>query len=176
MIYEPREDSFLLEKVVINETKPNDKVLDMGTGSGIQALAAKKIASDVTAVDINPECINSLQSTQLKLVESNLFDNIAGSFDLIIFNAPYLPRDPNEPEDSALATTGGEKGHEIIEEFLKQAKSHLNNDGRILLLYSSLSGQIKEIAKTLKYGLNIVSEEKMAFETLYVARLTPKIL
>ena len=115
----------------------------------------------------NPE-INSFQS--------DLFNNITEKYGLIIFNPPYLPHDPREPGDSALATTGGKKGHEIIERFLTQAKEHLKNKGRILLLYSSLSGDILKIAKKEGYLLEILAEEPIFMEKLFVAKLTPKSL
>jgi len=170
MIYEPREDSFLLQKIVKKEVKSADKVLDMGTGSGIQAITASEIAHDITAVDINPECIDNLHNPKIKTILSNLFENVHDQFDLILFSPPYLPTDPDEPEDSALATTGGEKGSEIIEEFLKQAKYHLKTNGRILLLYSSLSGKTEEIAKKY-YSFKILAEESFDFEKIYVAKL-----
>lgn len=171
MIYEPREDSFLLQKAVKQEIKPTDKVLDMGTGSGIQAITASEVSNNVTATDINPECIQQLSNPKIKTMQSNLFENIRGKFDLIIFNPPYLPKDPNEPKDSALTTTGGETGSEIIVEFLKQAKDHLTKDGRILLLYSSLSGNIEKIAKRENYNLNLIAREKLSFEEIFVAFL-----
>jgi len=170
-IYEPREDSYLLQKLVKLETKTTDKVLDMGTGSGIQAKTAYEITKDVTAVDINPECLNI---NNIKTIQSDLFNNIQESYDLIIFNPPYLPEDPNEPKDSALVTTGGKEGHEIIQSFLKQAKQHLNKNGRILLLYSSLSGKIEKIAKD--YNIEQLAEESHFMEKLYVSKLTPKSL
>ncbi len=170
-IYEPREDSYLLQKIVKSETKPTDKVLDMGTGSGIQAKTAYEITKDVTAVDINPECLNL---DNIKTIQSDLFSNITESYDLILFNPPYLPEDKNEPKDSALATTGGKQGHEIIESFLNQAKKHLNKKGRILLLYSSLSGDIEKISK--EYNLKPLTEESHFMEKLYVVKLTPKSL
>jgi len=170
-IYEPREDSYLLQKLVKLETKTTDKVLDMGTGSGIQAKTAYEITKDVTAVDINPECLNI---NNIKTIQSDLFNNIQESYDLIIFNPPYLPEDPNEPKDSALATTGGKEGHEIIQSFLNQAKQHLNKNGRILLLYSSLSGKIEKIAKD--YNIEQLAEESHFMENLYVSKLTPKSL
>jgi release factor glutamine methyltransferase len=170
-IYEPREDSYLLQKLVKLETKTTDKVLDMGTGSGIQAKTAYEITKDVKAVDINPECLNI---NNIKTIQSDLFNNIQESYDLIIFNPPYLPEDPNEPKDSALATTGGKEGHEIIQSFLNQAKQHLNKNGRILLLYSSLSGKIEKIAKD--YNIEQLAEESHFMEKLYVSKLTPKSL
>jgi release factor glutamine methyltransferase len=172
-IYQPREDSFLLQEQVKLEVKQDDKVLDIGTGSGIQALTALETSKDITASDINPECLENLK---IKTIKSDLFENIQEKFDLIIFNPPYLPKDPNEPKDSALATTGGKKGNEIIKKFLQQAKSHLTEKGRILLLYSSLSGDIPKIVKELSYNLEILSKASFFMEELFVAKIIPKSL
>ena len=57
MIYEPREDSYLLAQQVKKFAK--GKVLDIGTGSGIQAETATKNGADVLAVDIDKECVNN---------------------------------------------------------------------------------------------------------------------
>jgi len=65
-------------------------------------------------------------------------------------------------------TTGGEKGHEIIEKFLRDAKPHLNKDGKILLLFSSLSGKVIPLFKKFGYKSKKLSEKKLFFETIYV--------
>ena len=59
-IYEPREDSFLLQSLI--KEHAFGRVLDMGTGSGIQALKAaeSKQVVEVVAVDINPKAIEQL--------------------------------------------------------------------------------------------------------------------
>ena len=57
MIYEPREDSLLLQKQVRQYVKKGDAVLDVGTGSGIQAATVLEITDKVTAVDINKEAV-----------------------------------------------------------------------------------------------------------------------
>jgi len=166
MIYQPAEDSYLLQKQVKKFAKQGMKVLDMGTGSGIQAITAQKKGADVLAVDINEECLNI---PKIKTLQSNLFENVKDSFDLIIFNPPYLPEDEREPEDSRLATTGGKKGNEIIKKFLKQVKNHLNEKGKILLLFSSLTPDMKKLLKNFK--TKKLSEEKIPYETLYVYSL-----
>ena len=61
MIYEPEEDSFLLEKE-IRKLSNGKKILDMGSGSGIQARAAIEAgAKEVLAVDIDEEAIRELR-------------------------------------------------------------------------------------------------------------------
>lgn len=166
MIYEPAEDSFLLQKYVRKYAE--GKVLDVGTGSGIQAITALEKTKDVLAVDINPEAVKLLKEKGIKAKVSNLFSNVKGKFNLIIFNPPYLPEDKREPKDSATATTGGKKGYELIEKFLKQAKSFLEKEGRILMVCSSLTGDVEKLFKKYGYKSKRLEEEKYFFEKIYV--------
>ncbi|MBM3200144.1 methyltransferase [Candidatus Woesearchaeota archaeon] len=166
MIYEPAEDSLLLQKHVKKYAK--GKVLDLGSGSGIQALTALKKTKDVLAVDINPKAVDTLREKGLKAEVSDLFSNVKEKFDLIIFNPPYLPRDDEEPEDSAVITTGGKEGYEVIERFLQHAKKFLTSEGRILLVCSSLTGDVEKLFKKYSYRFKKLEEEKIFFERLFV--------
>lgn len=166
MIYEPAEDSFLLQGYVRKYAK--GKVLDLGTGSGIQALTALETTKDVLAVDINEEAVKLLEEKGVKAKVSDLFSNVKGKFDLIIFNPPYLPQDEREPEDSARATTGGNKGYEVIEKFLRQAKKFLKKEGKILLVCSSLTGDVEKLFKKHGYEFEKLEEKKEFFEKLFV--------
>jgi len=170
-IYEPQEDSYLLEESVKKYAKGS--VLDMGTGSGIQAETAlkKKRVTKVTVTDINKSCSKLLPS-KIKFIHSNLFNNVPlQKFDTIIFNPPYLPQDKGI-EDIALY--GGKKGYEIIERFLNSCSSYLAANGTILLLFSSHTNKSKvdEII-----GNNCLEKEEMAskqlpmLETLYVYKI-----
>ncbi|MDP3728757.1 MAG: methyltransferase [bacterium] len=167
MIYEPREDSDLLQKWV--KKLVTGKVLDMGTGSGIQALTALKNTKDVLAVDINPESVEYVKKKGVHAIQSNLFSNVPESFDWIIFNPPYLPEDLEEPEDSKLATTGGVEGNEILINFLQQAKAHLNTNGKILIVISSLTGETEEIFTG--YTWKCLETQELFFEELSVYEL-----
>lgn len=170
MIYDPREDSYLIQKHIKSYARGN--VLDMGTGSGILATEAQKYAQKVLAVDIDPACVEYARKKGISAQVSDLFSHIEPQqFDLIIFNPPYLPEEPKEPADSARATTGGKKGHETIERFLEQAKKYLAPTGKILLVFSSLSGSIQERAKKAGYKMIIIDAVSFDFERVYVACL-----
>lgn len=170
MIYEPAEDSFLLEKFVRKFSK-DKKVLDMGCGSGILSLVAKESgALEVLSVDIVKESLEVCKQKGLNILKSDLFEHVSGKFDLIVFNPPYLPADSREDFESAIITSGGEKGDEIILRFLKESVSHLEDNGTILLLVSSLtpSENIERLIGELGLVKRLLGSEKVFMERLEV--------
>jgi HemK-related putative methylase len=177
MIYEPREDSYLLAEQV--RKLAFGKVLDVGTGSGIQALraAASKKVKSVLAVDISDEVVSELKkeikNKKITIRKSDLFSNAKGRFDTIIFNPPYLPLDIREPEDSRLATTGGKKGYEALLRFISDLNDHLTKKGFALIVFSSLTkkGRVDEAISDAGFEFEELSQEKIAFETLYVYKI-----
>lgn len=177
-IYEPSDDSYLLlnclKEFLVKKNK-DIKILDIGTGSGIQAKECKIFGfKDITVSDINPNSIKNLKKLGFKSIKSDLFSNINQKFDLIIFNPPYLPEDKNEPLSSRIITTGGKNGNEIILRFLEDSIKHIKKNGTILLLISSLSKPkiiLKKI-KSLNYNYKLLSRKKLFFEELYVYQLS----
>jgi len=176
-IYKPAEDSFLLSEVLkdrlpsLLRLNKNLTFLEIGAGSGIHLETAKKIGvkkENILSCDIDKPSANHCKNLGFNCIESNLFKNIKGKFDLIIFNPPYLSIDKREPKNSRRATTGGKKGSEIINKFLKDAKKHLNKDGKILLVTSSLTKDIDyQDFKKRQLG-----NEKLFFEELFVWELS----
>ena len=172
-IYQPADDSYLLSAILKKLNLQNKKILDIGSGSGIQTqtLINQEInPQNITLSDINSKVINYLtkQFPKSKVIESDLFQNIKEKFDIIIFNPPYLPRNKDEPKSSQLATTGGEKGSEVINEFLKQSKEHLNKNGKIILLTSSLTKDIN----WQDYKKKLLGKKKLFYEELMVWELS----
>ncbi len=170
MIYEPQEDSYLLLKYV--KEYSFGKVLDIGTGSGILAegaLNSKKVKSVLT-VDINKGAVKLVKSKGINSKISNLFSKVKGRFDTIIFNPPYLPIDVNEDQESRISTTGGKKGYEILERFFKNVKIHINKNGIILVVFSSLTNKKKviEIIKKNGFKFKLLEKKKISFEELFV--------
>ncbi len=173
-IYQPAEDS-LFFSVTIKEYLKKHKVvtyLDMGVGSGILAETVEKSGvkkQNILTADINPQAVKQIKKKGFKAIQTNLFNKIPKTkkFDLITFNAPYLPRDPREPKDSQIATTGGKKGDEISLKFLSQAKEYLTPNGKILLLISSLTPQ----DKINEYNPKTLAKKKIFFEELLILEI-----
>lgn len=166
MIYDPAEDTFLLAKHIRKYAKGD--VLDMGAGSGYLSKVALQNKANVLASDISKQAVDYLKKQNINAVRSDLFSNIKQKFDLIIFNPPYLAEDKDEPRDSKRATTGGKKGNELIIRFLTQAKKHLKKEGKILILFSSLTPDIVKVATKLKYKYKKLDKQNLFFERIYV--------
>ena len=176
-IYSPKEDSFLLVGILEKEIpkllkeKSNLTFLEIGSGSGIQLETALKLGikkQNIFCCDINKTAIKVCKELGFNCIESNLFLNIKGKFDIIVFNPPYLPEDLREPKDSQIATTGGKKGSEIMKRFLKQARPYLKDKGRIFLLTSSFTKGLD----LSEYNKKLLKKEPLFCEKLYVWELS----
>jgi release factor glutamine methyltransferase len=175
-VYRPSEDSYLLLRHV--EQLVYGDVLDMGTGSGIQAVAAalKKEVSAVTAVDINPAALIEAEKKgrragvlgKMRFTLSDLFSCVDGVYDWIIFNPPYLPSEGKADEAS---WAGGRDGGDDIRRLLVGARSHLKPSGGIIMVYSSLTGIYEKDFKG--YTVEVLEEQPLFFETLTCVRVTP---
>ncbi len=168
------------------------RVLDMGTGSGIQALAAMRNPNvrEVVAVDINAEAVEALREKvraekirKVTVMESDLFAKIEGCFNLIVFNPPYLPQDvigegraKRVIEDVALY--GGKFGWEVLERFFGEVGKYLFPDAVVLFLFSSLTHKqkVEEILQHTLLEWREVDRKKMAHEELYVYEVKKSLL
>jgi len=178
-IYKPAEDSYLMSRILKQQVppllkeNPNLKFLEIGAGSGIHLQTALNLgvkSEKIFSSDIDEKAVSHCASLGFNCIHSDLFEKIEGKYDIIIFNPPYLPEDAREPLSSRTSTTGGKKGNEIILRFLQQAKSHLNKNGKIFLITSSLSGDID--FESLDYEAREIDCEKLFFERLCVWEIT----
>ena len=183
-VYEPAEDTFLLAENLQIERR--DKVLEIGTGTGLIAIIASKNCSTVTATDVNPYAIDCAvknlianKSYNVELRKGSLFEAVENEkFDLVLFNTPYLPTDEDERVGDELddAWDGGNDGRKIIDQFLEGLKDHLTPNGRVQLVQSSLSDIDKTIEKLNEQGLeaSVTARKKCFFEEILVITGIPK--
>ncbi|MGH7492197.1 MAG: methyltransferase [bacterium] len=120
------------------------KLLDMGTGSGVIGIMAAKHGAEVLAVDLNPSAVALAIANarrhglhgHWRCLQSDLFAHLdpAERFDWIVFNPPYFP---NRVQRPAQAAWHAGENYETIERFLAQAQSFLVPHGKIVLILSS---------------------------------------
>jgi len=178
MVYQPAEDSYLMSRILKEQVpdliRQNSdlKFLEIGAGSGIHLETASSSGikkENIFSSDIDKKSVSHCSSLGFNCIHSDLFENISGKYDLIIFNPPYLPEDAREPKSSRLATTGGKKGNEIILRFLESAKNYLKIDGKIFLITSSLAENVN--FEKLGYNAKEIGCEKLFFERLCIWEL-----
>lgn len=147
-VYEPSEDTFLFAENL--DVKTGDQVMDIGTGCGILGIIAAKKAGNVLAIDVNPYAVHCAKENailnrvheKIFFVQTDLFSvlNDDAKFDVILFNAPYLPSEEKEMDSwIGRSWAGGRTGRQVIDQFIPNSPKHLNSSGRILLLQSSLT-------------------------------------
>jgi release factor glutamine methyltransferase len=177
-VYEPAEDSFLFAENI--EVEKGAQVLDVGAGCGILGILAAEKAAAVFAIDLNPYALRcAKENSMLNKVDSKMaflqtdlltaFD-VTARFDLILFNAPYLPADEHEAETwIGRSWAGGIDGRQVIDRFIFQVQPHLKSSGRVLLMQSTLVNVEETIHKFREHHLHakVKAELKLPFfETL----------
>ena len=173
-VYKPAEDSFLFAENL--RVKRGCKVVDMGTGCGILAVIAAKKAAKVVAIDVNPYAVKCAKNNvemnhvgnSVSLIQGDLFTPLRTrkEFDLILFNAPYLPSEENEKDSwTGRAWAGGVFGRDVIDRFLCEAPKHIRPGGEIMLMQSTLSNVEQTLRNLEETGLkaNVIAKQDLPF-------------
>ncbi|MEM2122087.1 MAG: methyltransferase [Candidatus Bathyarchaeia archaeon] len=157
------------------KVEEGDRILDLGSGCGVQAVHAALKGGYVVAVDHNQKALeavrlNALLNGVADRVEArwgDLFEPVIGElFDLIIFSPPYIPKEPRNTLESAWR---GGVGLEVVRKFLRQAPSFLKDAGRIQMVYSSLGG-IQWLLRTMreKLRVEVICRLRLPYEQIIV--------
>ena len=163
----------------IERNVPAGTLLDVGTGSGLQAMTAakKRNVKRVVGLDIDKEsieyCKKKATSKKIQFFVSDLFSifkknkRLIKKFDTIIFNPPYLPEDARLKD---LTLDGGKKGYEVLERFLNEVNFYLKAGGDILIVFSSLTNKkkVKQIIKKNLLEFRELDKRHIFFEELHV--------
>ena len=153
----PRPETEILVDSVVTYISGHKKnswdILELGTGTAVIPISIinyfknQKYTVNFMATDISPKALEISQRNlakydldNIKLIKSDMFENINNKFDIIISNPPYIEAEnwtnlppeikEHEPKEALLA---GEKGLEYYKLILEQAKNYLKLNSRIFL-------------------------------------------
>lgn len=143
----PRQDTELLVENVADCLGNGERtVLDMCTGSGCIAVSIDRLSKDskVTAVDISEKALevaqenNRFNNANVTFIQSDLFTNVTGRYDIIVSNPPYIRTDeiPKLMEEvkshePVMALDGMEDGLYFYKKICNEASDYLNDNGKI---------------------------------------------
>jgi release factor glutamine methyltransferase len=179
-VYVPSHDTFLLAAAVAKEVQAGQRFLDVGCGAGLVGLVAARNKAVVTCTDLNPHAVGRTRENArenqltLEVVQTDLLEGLAGPFDVVAFNPPYLPTAPDErlPGGLNMAFDGGPDGNATVLRFARQVVALRPKPPVVLVVHSSLSDPLP-LAQALAaagYREEVVAQEKHFFERLSVRR------
>ena len=175
-VYPPSEDSILFIESL--DVRDGERILEIGCGSGVVSIHCARNGCVVTSGDINPRAVEltrknaSDNDVGIDVVETDVYSNVEGRFDTILFNLPYLPVD----EEGLLAKSwsGGPDGLGPLPELLQGAPEHLNDGGRVVVVISSLMDNDALWDLLDGYTVEKKGELKLFFEKLAVLEIRVK--
>lgn len=189
-VYEPAEDTFLLVDSVI--ASEGDYVFEIGSGSGLIGLYFASLGANVICSDINPIAVELIKKNFLvnKGFLKGSFDVRIGdlfsaldskdSFNVIIFNPPYLPTYKKDLVGGSgwfdKAVSGGMNGLDVIKRFINQVLDYLKKNGKVYFVFSSLNDRekLENLIKKNNFIFKIVNSFRCDSEKLDVYLLKIK--
>lgn len=169
---------FLVAALDRHSVTPGAAVLDLGTGSGVAALAAAALGARVVAVDLSPPAVRCARlNALLRGVEDrvdvragDLFEPLRGErFDLVLFNPPYFRGAPRDALDMAWHAV------DVIERFAAGVAAHLA-PGASALVVLSTAGELAAALRAFRaadLAASVVRTRALPGETLVLFRLYP---
>jgi len=159
------------------------RVADVGTGTGILALAAARAGStDVLALDINPDAVRATADNtrandfdgRVTALCSNLLAAVPAepAFDIIVSNPPYFPGEPRDIADRAWVAG---PGYRDILSLFEQARQRLRPSGKMYVLLSSDSDLIflGELIAKAGFRARAVNALSILIESMIIYELLP---
>lgn len=159
--------SALLGEAVLEEVRDDDRVLDMGTGSGVNAILAASKSRDVVAVDINPQALEAARANaerngvgdRVTVLHSDVFAAVEGRFDLIVFDPPFRWFAPRDLFEAAIT----DEDYRALRSFFRDARAHLTPRGRLLVFFGT-SGDLpflRRLAADAGFASEVVGRQEL---------------
>lgn len=183
MVFPPTPVSDLLGRAVQAEVRSGDRVLDLGSGAGANGILAAQVTDDVVAVDINPHSVAATAANaerngvgdRLMALESDVFDAVDGTFDVVVIDPPFRWFAPADVLDRAIT----DEGYQTLERFLREVGARLRPGGRVLLFFGTSGdvGHLDRLIAAAELTSTIVAERTQLVRgedtTYFVRRLQP---
>jgi release factor glutamine methyltransferase len=162
---------------------PGGEVLDIGTGTGVLAIAAALAnAGQVMAIDINPAAVECARlnarryglARSITVSQSDLFSGVHGQrFDLVLCNPPYFRGEPRNPAE--MAYRGG-SDLEWFDRFGRGLHTHLKSTGRCIITLGDAADTHTILQRLALYGWRIepLAHRDLLVEEISLYALTPE--
>lgn len=180
--FRPFEDSIPLVKNL--KIKKGEKVLDVGTGSGVIAIfACYKGAGSVVAIDVNPDAVRSAKANvklhnftkKIKVFKSNLFADVPKiKFDVITFNPPFR----NKKAPDIVASSQWDTNLSTHKKFFREVGKYLKNNGHIYIAQANFGAKDEMCKLAEKQGFKVQligQKKKYKGEEIFYAFILTKI-
>jgi len=144
----PRSETEILVDFCIKKIKTNDKVLEIGIGSGIISISiALERDIFIDATDVSNSAIYVARQnvkrfnlkSRIRILHSNLFPRFKKRYDFIISNPPYIDSEElnllkkGGLADPRISLDGGKRGLEIIRKIILNSKYYLKEKGKLII-------------------------------------------
>ena len=159
--------SDVLGEVVRAEAREGERVLDMSTGSGVNAILAARNGADVVAVDINPHAVEAARANverngvagRVTVAESDLFAEVEGRFDLVVFDPPFRWMKPRDWAEASIT----DEDYRSLTAFFATVREHLAESGRILVFFGTTAdvGYLDQLIENNGLRGEVVSRRAM---------------
>lgn len=181
-VFAPTPTSDLLGHEVRGRVMPGHRVLDMGCGAGANAILAAQITEHVVAVDVNPRAVEATRANaerndvqnRVTVFQSDLFDEVDGDFDVIIFDPPFRWFEPRNVLERAVT----DENYHSLARFMDEAPGRLRPSGEVLVFFGT-SGDVGHLGRLVdRAGLTakVIAERTIHVRgedaTYFVRRLT----
>jgi release factor glutamine methyltransferase len=170
--------SHLLGETVLAEVRAVDRVLDMGTGSGVNAILAASKSTDVVAVDVNPVALDATRANaarngvadRIDVHHSDVFSAVEGRFDLVVFDPPFRWFAPRDLQEVAMT----DENYGAMTRFFRGARERLTDRGRMLIFFGTSGdlGYLERLADEEGFTKEVLAREELVRDGWRVEYLT----